>query len=450
MADSGRPPSRAESVSTVEGGENPQNASTHGQDASVGPSESTPTIAASTKSDHPRVTIITPEDYRGDDGESMRTSTTTRERRERQSAPPAAPPPQQTRPTATRRISSHRRHTYSVDDNEEEVLEDHRIKQQQARAESSRGSISRRSLSGVGPGSLRRRDTGTIPTTVPEGGEEEVLSPTKQAPEPQEEDEVAPEATEEMDQTPESEEEEGVEDGEPTLKERQEAINETHPFGVKIWKSSLYKKDRSVQKLAEEDVHSAPGARMGNFQQIGNFMWSIIVGWWMSTVAFIAATICFLTFTRSGREYARVLYGLSRYLIYPFGQYIQLKQDENYLDEDLGEGRSISEYEQWQAGDIEEGRLFFGPRTPRTSIHPRGRSALDDISEAASVEESDERTGLISGEEVDPNNRPSTARRRRLFGRGKWSVGRVTFYILFYCFIGKSNAKFLPRKISMY
>ncbi|KAK6543332.1 hypothetical protein TWF694_000085 [Orbilia ellipsospora] len=433
MADSGRPPSRAESVSTVEGGENTQNASVRTQDASVGPSESTPTIAASTKSDHPRVTIVTPEDYRGDD-ESMRTSTTTRERRERQSAPPTATPPQPARPTATRRMSSHRKHTYSVDDNEEEVLEDHRIKQQQARAESSRGSISRRSLSGIGPGSLRRRDTGTIPTTVPEGAEEDLLSPTRLVAEPQEEDEVAPEVVEEMDHTPESEEEERVEDGEPTLKERQEAINETHPFGVKIWKSSLYKKDRSVQKLAEEDVHSAPGARMNTFQSIGNLMWSVVAGWWMSAVAFIAAAICYLTFTRSGREYARVLWGLSRYLIYPFGQYIQLKTDENYLDEDLGEGRSISEYEQWQAGDIEEGRLFFGPRTPRTS-HQRGRNALDDINEVASDEEDDERTGLISGEEVDPDNRPSTAKRRRLFGRGKWTVGRVTFYVLFYCFI---------------
>ncbi|EPS42762.1 hypothetical protein H072_3243 [Dactylellina haptotyla CBS 200.50] len=423
MADSGRPASRAGSTSTLDPAE--QQADNSAQDAATGPSESTPTLATSTRSDHPRVTIVTPEDYRGDE-ESMRTSTSGKDRRPLLSTSSA---PQPARPTPTRRQSSHRKHTYSVDDNEEEVLEDQRMK----RAEASvvRGSISRRSVSSIGPGSLRRRETGSIPSTVPEGPEEDILSPTRQVAEPLEEDEIEPEVVEEMAQTPE---EEILEDGEQTLKERQEAINETHPFGVKIWKSSLYKKDRSVQKLAEDDVHSAPGAGMGTFQQIGNLAWSVTFGWWMSAVFFLSSAICFLTFTRSGREYAKVLWGLSKYLIYPFGQYIQLKQDERYLDEDLGEGRSISEYEQWQAGDIEEGRLFFGPLTPRTLVG-RGRDSLDNISEVDSINGSNERTGLISGDDVDPENRPA-AKRRRLFGRGKWTVGRVTFYLLFYCLIG--------------
>ncbi|KAK6532278.1 hypothetical protein TWF281_006470 [Arthrobotrys megalospora] len=426
MAEPGRPASPARSTSTIDGAEQ------HGEQSGL--SESTPTIATTTtRSDHPRVTIVTPEDYRGDE-ESMRTTTTARDRRERQSAPPVV-----SRPTPTRRQSSHRKHTYSVDDNEEEVLEDQRLKQQLQRAEASQVSLgARRKSTGVGPGSLRRRETGSLPATVPETLiEEEALSPTatRQAVEPVEEDEVEELPIEEEMQTPGSEEEEHVEEGEQTLKERQEAINETHPFGVKIWKSSLYKKDRSVQKLAEEDVHSAPGARMGTIQQIGNFMWSLTVGWWMSAVAFLAAAICYLTFTRSGREHSRLLWGLSKYLFYPFGQYIQLSQDENYLDEDLGEGRSISEYEQWQAGDIEEGRLFFGPLTPR-SLVGQGRNSLDNISEVDSINGSNERTGLISGDDVDQDNRPNAGRRRRLFGRGKWTVGRVTFYILFYGLIG--------------
>ncbi|KAK6518429.1 hypothetical protein TWF506_005584 [Arthrobotrys conoides] len=429
MAEPARPASPAGSTSTIDGGEQ--------SGEQLGPSESTQTIATTTtRSDHPRVTIVAPEDYRGDE-ESMRTTTTVRERRDRQSAPPAV-----NRPTATRRLSSHRKHTYSVDDNEEEVLEDQRLKSQQQRAESSRGSISSgRKSGGSVPGSLRRRETGSLVVTVPETLlEEEALSPTatRQAAEPVEENEVEdipPE--EEMDQTPgsEEEEEEHLEEGEQTLKERQEAINETHPFGVKIWKSSLYKKDRSVQKLAEEDVHSAPGARMGTIQLVGNFMWSLMVGWWMSAIVFVTAAICFLTFTRSGKEYSRVLWGLSKYLLYPFGQYIQLSQDENYLDEDLGEGRSISEYEQWQAGDIEEGRLFFGPLTPRSMVG-QSRNGLDNISEVNPIDDSNERTGLIGGDEVDSENRPNAGKRRRLFGRGKWTVGRVTFYILFYGLIG--------------
>ena len=31
-----------------------------------------------------------------------------------------------------------------------------------------------------------------------------------------------------------------------TLKDRQQTINETHPFGIRIWKPALYKKNRSV------------------------------------------------------------------------------------------------------------------------------------------------------------------------------------------------------------
>ncbi|KAK6501141.1 hypothetical protein TWF481_008989 [Arthrobotrys musiformis] len=427
MAEPARPASPAGSISTIDeehdGGQ-------------PGPSESTPTIATSTsRSEHHRVTIVAPEDYRGDE-ESTRTTTTIRERRDRQSAPPVL-----NRPTPARRLSSHRKHTYSVDDNEEEVLEDQRIKHQQQRAEASRSSGRKGS---IGPGSLRRKETGSLTAAVPEVVlEEEAPSPTltRQAGEPVEENEtgelpLGEEEEEEMVTTPRSEEEEEhVEEGEQTLKERQEAINETHPFGVKIWKSSLYKKDRSVQKLAEEDVHSAPGARMGTIQLIGNSMWSLLVGWWMSAVVFGAAAICFLTFTRSGKEYSRLLWGLSKYLLYPFGQYIQLSQDENYLDEDEGEGRSISEYEQWQAGDIEEGRLFFGPLTPRSMVG-QGRHTLDNISEVESIDGANEQTGLISGDDVDPDNRPNTGKRRRLFGRGKWTVGRVTFYILFYGLIG--------------
>ncbi|KAG9721797.1 hypothetical protein KCU75_g21694, partial [Aureobasidium melanogenum] len=44
-----------------------------------------------------------------------------------------------------------------------------------------------------------------------------------------------------------------------TLKDRQEAINETHPFGIRIWKPALYKKSRSVQVTAEGDIHQTPG-----------------------------------------------------------------------------------------------------------------------------------------------------------------------------------------------
>ncbi|KAJ8606852.1 hypothetical protein MRB53_040662 [Persea americana] len=53
---------------------------------------------------------------------------------------------------------------------------------------------------------------------------------------------------------------EGVsdEDVEYTLKDRQDAINIEHPFGLPIWKPALYKKSRTVTRNAESALHSIP------------------------------------------------------------------------------------------------------------------------------------------------------------------------------------------------
>lgn len=215
------------------------------------------------------------------------------------------------------------------------------------------------------------------------------------------------------------------------LKDRQEAINVTHPFGIRIWKPALYKKNRSVQRTAEGDIHSAPGGRVGNALFLVNILWVLMFGWWLALASLIAAATCYLFFfTYSAREYGRVLLGLAGYLWYPFGRFVELKQEEAYAEEDEGEGRSISEYEQWQAGDIEEGRTFFGPHTPRTLVGRR-RESLDSVSESESILGAGERTGLLSG--LTPQRK-----KRRLFGRGQWNVGRVLFFVWFYFIIGDS------------
>ncbi|KAI5294408.1 hypothetical protein KEM55_006625, partial [Ascosphaera atra] len=147
-----------------------------------------------------------------------------------------------------------------------------------------------------------------------------------------------------------------------TLKDRQQAINQTHPFGIRIWKPALYKKLRSIEQTTEGDIHSVPGERVSPWLFITNILWTLIFGWWLALVAFVGALICFLVaFSPHGSAYGRVFLGLAQYLFYPFGSYVLLESDENYAEEDEGEGRSISEYERWQNGDLEHGRLFFGP-----------------------------------------------------------------------------------------
>lgn len=239
----------------------------------------------------------------------------------------------------------------------------------------------------------------------PESGEEGTLRP----------DEITPD-----------EDDDDLSDAESfTLKDRQEAINETHPFGIRIWKPALYKKNRSVQKTAEGDIHSSPGGRVNNWLLFFNILWTLLFGWWLGLVAFVGAVVCFVFGAApSAIEYGRVLWGLAGYLFYPFGKFVRLEQDEAYAHEDEGEGRSITEYEQWQSGDIEDGRLFFGPQGTRSIIGRSRRSIDSGVSE----------TDSLLGRTRRGISRADSGRqfKRRLFGRGQWNTGRVIFFITFY------------------
>lgn len=219
-----------------------------------------------------------------------------------------------------------------------------------------------------------------------------------------------------------------------TLKDRQQAINETHPFGIRIWKPALYKKDRSVQKTAEVDIHSTPGGRVSSWLLFFNIIWTLLFGWWMASFAAFGAAVCFIfAAAPSGREYGRVLWGLASYLFYPFGKFVRLEQDEAYLDEDQGEGRSISEYEQWQNGDLEYGRLFFGPESRNRSIVGRSRRSID--SEPSETDSLLGRSGRHDFADAEGTGRRL---KRRLFGRGEWNIGRVIFFIVFWGLITPS------------
>ncbi|KAJ5580729.1 hypothetical protein N7450_007030 [Penicillium hetheringtonii] len=214
-----------------------------------------------------------------------------------------------------------------------------------------------------------------------------------------------------------------------TLKDRQQAINETHPFGIRIWKPALYKKSRSVEKTAEGDIHSSPGGRVSPILFMTNILWSLVFGWWLALVALLAALACFFfSYSSSAVAYGRVFSGLSRYLLYPFGSFVLLESDEHYAEEDEGEGRSISEYEQWQNGDLEHGRLFFGPHRDRSLIGRR-RNSVDSASEHDSLLGRTQR-----GERQHSGLYPHS--KRRLFGRGEWNTGRVVFFIFFYFLVG--------------
>ena len=302
-----------------------------------------------------------------------------------------------------------------------------------------------RAASGVGPSlrrqssTLRRRPTAQ-PTSLPRvdsQDEDEEATEIGHAP-----THATPNTGPEVDETQETSGEEGTvlgdaddedDDGELsdaesfTLKDRQKAINETHPFGIRIWKPALYKKNRSVEQTAEGDIHSSPGGRVSRWLWVFNLLWTFLFGWWLALAAGLGAVVCLvLGFTPGTAEYGRILAGLAWYLFYPFGQFVRLEQDEAYAEEDEGEGRSISEYERWQNGDLEDGRLFFGPLTSRSLIGRR-RSSIE------SADENDSLLGRTRRGHDDDDQRTKT--KRRLFGRGQWTLGRVIFFVFFYFLI---------------
>ena len=344
--------------------------------------------------------------------------------------------PKTKKPVMARRNSSkapHKGQEFSVDDDANEYESDVQQKRASvARAASGVGSLRRQ------PSTLRRRPTAlatNLPRVDSQGEEEENAeqgrTPTQAISQPlQEADENQETSGEEGTVLGDADDEDDGElsDAESfTLKDRQKAINDTHPFGIRIWKPALYKKNRSVEKTAEGDIHSSPGGRVSRWLWVFNLLWTFLFGWWLALAAGLGAVVCLaLGFTPGAAEYGRVLAGLALYLFYPFGQFVKLEQDEAYAEEDEGEGRSISEYERWQNGDLEDGRLFFGPLTSRSLIGRR-RSSIE------SADENDSLLGRTRRGHEDLDQRMKT--KRRLFGRGQWTLGRVIFFIFFYFLI---------------
>ncbi|KAE8348085.1 Sodium/calcium exchanger protein-domain-containing protein [Aspergillus coremiiformis] len=335
------------------------------------------------------------------------------------------------KPSVMRRMSSkrtipHKGQEFSTDDDVQEVEEDIAKQQSTNPQQSPRIRPLRKQSS-----SLRRRiNTRISPLTRadPEDNEDENICLPESSLEGAAND-TSSQRPEGGTQNTNDNDDEELSDAESfTLKDRQQAINETHPFGIRLWKPALYKKSRSVEKTAEGDIHSSPGGRVGTMLFLTNLLWTVFFGWWLALAALIGSVACFIfAYSPSAVEYGKVFSGLSWYIIYPFGSFVRLDTDENYAEEDEGEGRSISEYEQWQNGDLEHGRLFFGPRRGR-SLVGRRRNSIDSASEQDSL--------LGRTQRGSSRASPLGHHKRRLFGRGEWTLGRVVFFVFFYFLVG--------------
>ena len=202
-----------------------------------------------------------------------------------------------------------------------------------------------------------------------------------------------------------------------TLRERQDAINETHPFGIRIWKPALYKKQRSVQRAADEDIHETKSKDISVWVHVTNFLWSITIGVLIFLFCSIGAlfVLAMGLFTSSARDYALLLYKLGCYFLWPFGKVVYMINDENYLQEDKDEGISVQQFYKWVTSY--SNRLFFHESQTTNTLN----SQLQHPS-----------YGSIHRPSAQQEN---VHLQRRLFGRGKWTLGRFVFYTVFHIVI---------------
>ncbi|WVQ97234.1 calcium/proton exchanger [Kwoniella sp. CBS 9459] len=178
-------------------------------------------------------------------------------------------------------------------------------------------------------------------------------------------DVVEEETGAEMTDEEQSDEEEDGDDEGVTLRDRQDALNIEHPFGLPIWKPALYRKSRSVTRNAESALHSIPSAAAERHLLPGNILWVIIFGWWLALVCFVIAVLVSGAEVLGGGRggYGKTLRGLAWYIGWPFGKYVE------------GEGAPEDDHSD-NEGDDDEGRLNNHERTNYGTWTSRSESPL--------------------------------------------------------------------------
>ncbi|GAA5958316.1 hypothetical protein JCM3765_004789 [Sporobolomyces pararoseus] len=212
-----------------------------------------------------------------------------------------------------------------------------------------------------------------------------------------------------------------------TLKDRQDAINVEHPFGLPIWKPALYKKSRSIARHADEALHSAPSSTALHHLLPVNVAWTLFAGLWLSLACFVVGAVLWIV-PWGGSKYGRVICELGGYLFWPFGKYVEgFGQDEesHSKSDDDEEGESGDEDEDDEEGDENEQELHIGNESGMTYRHDdpesrgttyqRGRSGTINASSNGPAPPARSRPGLdglFSGSDNlpdEPRVQPSTA-----------------------------------------
>jgi len=229
-------------------------------------------------------------------------------------------------------------------------------------------------------------------------------------------------------------------DVEYTLKDRQDAINIEHPFGLPIWKPALYKKSRSVTRNAETALHLIPSAAAERHLLPGNLLWTLMAGVWLSAVCFLIGIILnFVPF--GGSRYARVAWELGGYLFWPFGKYVEVEVDPHsgergmsYVTHD-GEDDDEEGFQSYQANETEgEEITSFTPVAARfphdhahkISFNSRGTRQAASEEGAANAQGESSSSGSNSQGESSTAKASDSTEHSSLKGKGKETLSYGT------------------------
>ncbi|CAK9782206.1 hypothetical protein CC85DRAFT_282218 [Cutaneotrichosporon oleaginosum] len=168
-----------------------------------------------------------------------------------------------------------------------------------------------------------------------------------------------------------------------TVKDRQDAINIEHPFGLPIWKPALYRKSRSVTRNAEAALHSAPTSDSHNLL-LGNIFWLVAFGWWLALVCLFAAMLVSGAEVLAGGRggYGRLTRGLAWYIWWPFGKYVEGEgaphEDSSSSDEEVhhDEENNTSSYGATSSSNTPR-RALSASTSSSTTVRQTAASALD-------------------------------------------------------------------------
>ncbi|GJN94285.1 hypothetical protein Rhopal_007359-T1 [Rhodotorula paludigena] len=197
-----------------------------------------------------------------------------------------------------------------------------------------------------------------------------------------------------------------------TLKDRQDAINVEHPFGLPIWKPALYKKSRSIARHAESAVHASPSSAALHHLLPSNVIWTLVFGVWLFVLCAVVAAVLFIT-PFGGSKYGRVVWELGTYLFWPFGKYVEGWTNEPH---DLHSGQDIDEVDEnaEDADEEDEAPGYRDDEDPEAGgrTFRRGRSGTingNSVSTQQSTRPSVHDVFRDSGLPDEPRSRPAAA-----------------------------------------